>query len=69
VEGRKWKHDRHCKCSTCVAINNDRVHVSDTRKFADTATHVGQVVVADVCGPFPESACHANTPRKHRIIE
>jgi len=55
VEGRKWKHDLHCKCSTCVAINNNRVHVGDTRKFADTVTHVGQVVVADVCGPFPES--------------
>ena len=55
VEGRKWKHNRHCKCSACVAISNSRVHVGDTRKSADTATHVGQVVVADVCGPFPDS--------------
>ena len=55
VEGGKWKHDRKCKCSTCMAVNNSRVHVGDVRQFADTITHVGQLVVSDVCGPFPES--------------
>ena len=55
VEGGKWKHDRKCKCSTCMAINNERVHVGDHRQFSDLVTFVGQSVVADVSGPFPDS--------------
>ena len=55
VEGGKWKHDKRCKCSTCIAINNERVHVGDVRQYADLITYVGQLVVADVSGPFPDS--------------
>jgi hypothetical protein len=55
VRGGKWKHDRHCKCPTCLAINNDRLHIGATRQYAEYITQCGQRVISDVAGPFPES--------------
>jgi len=55
VRGGEFKHDRACKCPVCSAINNDRIHIGETRKYAEYITQCGQRVVSDVCGPFPES--------------
>ena len=55
TQGSKHKHDSSCKCPTCLAVHNDKVHIGDVRKYADTVTQVGQKLVADLCGPFPES--------------
>ena len=55
VAGKRDKHERGCKCPTCVAVNNERVHIGDVRRFEYPYTQVGQLVVSDLCGPFPES--------------
>mmetsp|Transcript_10917 Transcript_10917/g.14195 ORF Transcript_10917/g.14195 Transcript_10917/m.14195 type:complete len:154 (+) Transcript_10917:768-1229(+) len=44
----KFKHDKHCKCSTCVQTNNSKVHIGNTRKFTDEITQIGQEVVSDL---------------------
>ena len=55
VRGGEFKHDRSCKCPVCIAINNDRIHIGATRRYAEYITQCGQRVISDVCGPFPES--------------
>jgi len=50
-----FKHDKKCKCATCVQTNSNKVHIGNVRKYADTVTQIGQQVVCDLCGPFPDS--------------
>ena len=55
VTGGKHTHNASCKCTTCSAVQNEKVHIGDTRLFSDTVTQVGQCLVTDTCGPFPAS--------------
>ena len=55
VSGRKHKHDKSCKCPTCLTVNNSKRHIGDVRKFADSITQVAQLLYADLMGPFPMS--------------
>ena len=51
--GGKHKHDKKCKCANCLSINNAKVHIGDTRKFADEVTQRGELVYTDLAGPYP----------------
>ena len=55
VEGQKFKHNAKCTCPTCLSVNNAKVHIGDVRQFADSITQKGQLVLTDICGPFPAS--------------
>ena len=52
VDG-KYKHDAKCKCSTCLTINNAKLHIGDVRKFDDPVTRKDQLIYSDISGPFP----------------
>ena len=49
------KHDAKCRCSTCSIVNNAKLHIGDTRQFADQVIQKGQLIYTDICGPFPLS--------------
>jgi len=51
--GGKHKHDKKCKCANCLSINNAKVHIGDTRRFADDITQRGELVHTDLAGPYP----------------
>ena len=51
----KYTHDRKCTCPTCMAVNNAKLHVGEVRKFGDTVTQRGELILSDLCGPFPAS--------------
>jgi hypothetical protein len=51
----KFKHDAKCKCGTCLAIHNAKLHIGDVRKFDDLVTRKGQLLLSDISGPFPPS--------------
>jgi len=51
----KYKHDKRCKCPTCIQTNSDKVHIGNVRKYVDDVTQIGQQVVTDLCGPFADS--------------
>ena len=55
IDGQRFKHNARCTCPTCSSMHNAKLHIGDTRKFADSVTQKGQLVYTDVCGPFPAS--------------
>ncbi len=36
-------------------MNNSKLHIGDTRKFADEVSRYGELLYSDLCGPFPPS--------------
>ena len=38
-----------------MAVNNAKLHVVEVRKFGDTVTQRGELILSDLCGPFPAS--------------
>ena len=44
---------RSARCANCLSINNAKVHIGDTRKFADDVTQRGELVHTDLAGPYP----------------
>jgi len=48
-------HNASCKCSTCLMNHNAKLHIGDVRQFDDAIFRKGQLVLCDVCGPFPKS--------------
>jgi hypothetical protein len=54
VQG-KFTHDARCKCTVCMSMNNAKLHIGDTRKYADTVTRKGELLYSDLLGPYPES--------------
>ena len=55
VDGQKFKHDGKCTCPTCLSVNNAKLHIGDVRKFADSVTRKGELLLTDICGPLPTS--------------
>ena len=53
--GGEFKHDAKCKCTTCLMMNNSKLHIGDTREFADEISRKGELLYSDLCGPFPPS--------------
>jgi transposase InsO family protein len=51
----KFKHDKSCQCTTCLATNNAKIHIGEVRKHDDEITRRGQLIYSDVLGPFPPS--------------
>jgi hypothetical protein len=54
VQG-KFTHDARCKCTVCMSMNNTKLHIGDTRKYADPVTRKGELIYSDLLGPYPES--------------
>jgi hypothetical protein len=54
VQG-KYTHDARCKCTVCMSMNNAKLHIGDTRKYADPVTRKGELLYSDLLGPYPES--------------
>jgi hypothetical protein len=54
VQG-KFTHDARCKCTVCMSMNNAKLHIGDTRKYADPVTRKGELLYSDLLGPYPES--------------
>ena len=54
IANGKDTHDVKCRCPTCSAIHNEKLHIGDVRTFDDDVSQVG-TVVTDVCDPFPAS--------------
>lgn len=36
-------------------VNNQRLHIGEARKFADLISRKGELLLSDLCGPFPPS--------------
>ena len=52
----KYAHNRKCTCPSCMTVNDATlVHVGEVRKFGDTVTQRGELILSDLCGPFPAS--------------
>lgn len=51
----KFKHDKTCKCETCISTNNAKIHIGEIRKHDDDITRRGQLIYSDLMGPFPAS--------------
>lgn len=49
------KHDAKCKCVTCLQTNNAKMHIGEVRSFDNGASKRGEIVTADICGPFSPS--------------
>jgi hypothetical protein len=49
VQG-KFTHDARCKCTVCMSMNNAKLHIGDTRKYADTVTRKGELLYSDLLG-------------------
>ena len=55
VDGQKFKHDAKCTCPTCLGVNNAKLHIGDVRRFSDSVSRKGELLLTDICGPFPMS--------------
>jgi hypothetical protein len=53
--GGEFKHNAKCKCTTCLMMNNSKIHIGDVREFTDEVSRKGELLYSDLSGPFPPS--------------